>query len=90
MLENGTHATIAEIAAAEKINESYTAQLSDPSICGDRQLFANVIPQMLRGRCVELSGGCYDAPLDGSARQEPPRQLGQKFRRVAPQRMAGI
>ena len=23
MLENGTHATIAEIAAAEKINESY-------------------------------------------------------------------
>jgi hypothetical protein len=25
MLENGTHATIAEIAAAEKINESYSA-----------------------------------------------------------------
>jgi hypothetical protein len=24
MLENGTHATIAEIAAAEKINESHT------------------------------------------------------------------
>ena len=25
MLENGTHATIAEIAAAEKINESFSA-----------------------------------------------------------------
>jgi hypothetical protein len=27
MLENGTHATIAEIAAAEKINESYVARV---------------------------------------------------------------
>jgi hypothetical protein len=28
MLENGTHATIAEIAADEKINESYVSRLS--------------------------------------------------------------
>jgi hypothetical protein len=27
MLENGTHATIAEIAAAEKINESYVGHV---------------------------------------------------------------
>jgi DNA-binding IscR family transcriptional regulator len=27
MLENGTHATIAEIAATEKINESYVSRL---------------------------------------------------------------
>jgi hypothetical protein len=27
MLENGTHATIAEIAAAEKINESYVGRI---------------------------------------------------------------
>lgn len=27
MLENGTHATIAEIAAAEKINESYVGRV---------------------------------------------------------------
>jgi hypothetical protein len=27
MLENGTHATIAEIAAAEKINESYVSRV---------------------------------------------------------------
>jgi len=27
MLENGTHATIAEIAAAEKINQSYVCRI---------------------------------------------------------------
>jgi hypothetical protein len=27
MLENGTHATIAEIASAEKINESYVGRV---------------------------------------------------------------
>ena len=41
MLENGTHATIAEIAAAEKINESYVGRilrltLLAPDICGRR------------------------------------------------------
>jgi hypothetical protein len=33
MLENGTHSTIAEIAAAEKINESYVGRVlaADPA-----------------------------------------------------------
>ena len=58
MLENGTHATIAEIAAAEKINESYVGRvlrltLLAPdiveAILGGRQPAGLQLDRLLRG-----------------------------------------
>ena len=58
MLENGTHATIAEIAAAEKINESYVGRvlrltLLAPdiveAILGGRQPASLQLDNLLRG-----------------------------------------
>jgi hypothetical protein len=45
MLENGTHATIAEIAAAEKINESYVARVLRLTL-----LAPDVVEAILNGR----------------------------------------
>jgi hypothetical protein len=45
MLENGTHATIAEIAAAEKINESYVGRVLRLTL-----LAPDVIEAILAGR----------------------------------------
>jgi hypothetical protein len=45
MLENGTHATIAEIAAAEKINESY-----DDRVLRLTLLAPEVVEATLNGR----------------------------------------
>jgi hypothetical protein len=45
MLENGTHATIAEIAAAEKINESY-----DERVLRLTLLAPEVVEAILNGR----------------------------------------
>ena len=45
MLENGTHATIAEIAAAEKINESYVGRVLRLTL-----LAPDIIEVILRGR----------------------------------------
>jgi hypothetical protein len=58
MLENGTHATIAEIAAAEKINESYVGRvlrltLLAPdiveAILGGQPLVSLPLEKLLRG-----------------------------------------
>ncbi len=45
MLENGTHATIAEIAAAEKINESYVGRVLRLTL-----LAPDIIEAILAGR----------------------------------------
>lgn len=45
MLENGTHATIAEIAAAEKINESYVGRVLRLTL-----LAPDIIERILSGR----------------------------------------
>jgi hypothetical protein len=45
MLENGTHATIAEIAAAEKINESYVGRVLRLTL-----LAPNIVEAILDGR----------------------------------------
>jgi hypothetical protein len=45
MLENGTHATIAEIAATEKINESYVSRLLRLTL-----LAPDIIDAILDGR----------------------------------------
>jgi hypothetical protein len=45
MLENGTHATIAEIAAAEKINESYVGRVLRLTL-----LAPNIVEAILGGR----------------------------------------
>ena len=45
MLENGTHATIAEIAAAEKINESYVGRVLRLTL-----LAPDIIEAILGGR----------------------------------------
>jgi hypothetical protein len=45
MLENGTHATIAEIAAAEKINESYVGRVLRLTL-----LAPNIVEAILNGR----------------------------------------
>src|SRR5947208_1715847 len=45
MLENGTHATIAEVAAAEKINESYVSRVLRLTL-----LAPEIVEQMLGGR----------------------------------------
>ncbi len=57
MLENGTHATIAEIAAAEKINESYVGRvlrltllapdIVEAILCG-RQSAETTLPALMR------------------------------------------
>jgi hypothetical protein len=45
MLENGTHATIAEIAAAEKINESYVGRVLRLTLLGP-----DIVEAILGGR----------------------------------------
>jgi hypothetical protein len=45
MLENGTHATIAEIAAAEKINESYIGRILRLTL-----LAPDIVEAILSGR----------------------------------------
>jgi hypothetical protein len=45
MLENGTHATIAEIAAAKKINESYVGRVLRPTL-----LATDIVEAILGGR----------------------------------------
>jgi hypothetical protein len=45
MLENGTYATIAEIAAAEKINESYIGRMLRLTL-----LAPNIVEEILGGR----------------------------------------
>lgn len=45
MLENGTHATIAEIAAAEKINESYVGRVLRLTL-----LAPDIVETVLNGR----------------------------------------
>jgi hypothetical protein len=45
MLENGTHATIAEIAAAEKINESYVGRILRLTL-----LAPDIVEEILGGR----------------------------------------
>jgi hypothetical protein len=45
MLENGTHATIAEIAAAEKINESYVGRVLRLTL-----LAPDIVEAILEGR----------------------------------------
>ena len=45
MLENGTHATIAEIAAAEKINESYVGRVLRLTL-----LAPDIVEAILSGR----------------------------------------
>jgi hypothetical protein len=45
MLENGKHATIAEIAAAEKINESYVGRVLRPTL-----LAPDIVEAILGGR----------------------------------------
>jgi hypothetical protein len=45
MLENGTHATIAEIAAAEKINESYVGRVLRLTL-----LAPDIVEAILNGR----------------------------------------
>jgi hypothetical protein len=45
MLENGTHATIAEIAAAEKINESYVGRIMRLTL-----LAPDIVEAILSGR----------------------------------------
>jgi hypothetical protein len=45
MLENGTHATIAEIAAAEKINETYVGRVLRLTL-----LAPDIVEAILNGR----------------------------------------
>jgi hypothetical protein len=45
MLENGTHATIAEMAAAEKINESYVSRVLRLTL-----LSPDIVESILSGR----------------------------------------
>ena len=45
MLENGSHATIAEIAAAEKINESYVGRVLRMTL-----LAPDIVEAILNGR----------------------------------------
>jgi hypothetical protein len=45
MLENGTHATIAEIAATEKINESYVGRVLRVTL-----LAPDIVEAILAGR----------------------------------------
>lgn len=48
MLENGTHATIAKIAAAEKINESYVGRILRLTL-----LAPNIVELILQGHQPE-------------------------------------
>ena len=69
MLENGTHATIAEIAAAEKINESYVGRvlrltLLAPdiveAILGGRQPAEMTLAVLMRPFAVGWTGAAKD------------------------------
>jgi hypothetical protein len=62
MLENGTHATIAELAAAEKINESYVGRvlrvtLLAPDIRGGDPERAAAGEAAAQGTAEAVSGG---------------------------------
>jgi hypothetical protein len=62
MLENGTHATIAELAAAEKINESYVGRvlrvtLLAPDIRGGNPEWAAAGEAAAQGTAEAVSGG---------------------------------
>jgi hypothetical protein len=61
MLENGTHSTIAEIAAAEKINESYVGRVLRLTL-----LAPDIVDAILGGR--QQSAGLQ---LDGLLRRFP-------------------
>ena len=61
MLENGTHATIAEIAAAEKINESYVGRVLRLTL-----LAPDIVEAILGGRQpAELQLDGADAAVSG-------------------------
>ena len=69
MLENGTHATIAEIAAAEKINESYVGRVLRVPIGSDSRVSFRVSPYAERS-----AGNC--APECIGERQGRARNMG--------------
>jgi hypothetical protein len=71
MLENGTYATIAEMAAAEKINESYVGRILRLTL-----LAPDFIEAILDGRAPPemTAGGSHDARLslsNGKSRDRP-------------------
>ena len=68
MLENGTHATIAEIAAAEKINESYVGRVLRLTL-----LAPDIVEAILGGRQpaeMQLDDLMNRFPIDWSAQRE--------------------
>jgi hypothetical protein len=69
MLENGTHATIAEIAATEKINESYVGRVLRLTL-----LAPDIIEAVLGGRQPA------DLQLDDLLRKFPVEWLAQRDR----------
>lgn len=71
MLENGTHATIAEIAAAEKINDSYVGRVLRLTL-----LAPDIVEAILNGRQpagLQLPALMKPLPIDWGAQR---RQLG--------------
>ena len=70
MLENGTHATIAEIAAAEKINESYVGRILRLTL-----LAPDIVEAVLGGRQpaeVTLTVLMRPFPIEWEAAFSPP------------------
>ena len=67
MLENGTHATIAEIAAAEKINESYVGRVLRLTL-----LAPDIVEAILGGRQpAEMTLSVLMRPFSVNWHQQP-------------------
>ena len=67
ILENGTHATITEIAAAEKINESYVGRVLRLTL-----LAPDIVEAILRGRqpaALQLGGLMKRFPIPWDAQR---------------------
>ena len=76
MLENGTHATIAEIAAAKKINESYIGRVLRLTL-----LAPDVVEAILNGRQpAEVTLGVLMRPFPVGWRAQQAEILSQAVR----------
>jgi DNA-binding IscR family transcriptional regulator len=73
MLENGTHATIAEIAAAEKINETYVGRVLRLTL-----LAPDIVEAILGGRQpAEVTLAGVDAAVCGGVAGAAEDMLGR-------------
>jgi hypothetical protein len=78
MLENGTHATIAEIAAAEKINESYVGRVLRLTL-----LAPDIIEAILNGRqAAQVTMAMLMRPFAVGWREQRAKMVHAPFRRI--------